>query len=41
MTRLKADKEKEKELQTDNVKKSAVSLWQVVHKSGHFFLMNS
>jgi hypothetical protein len=41
MTRLKADKEKEKELQTDNVKKSAVSLWQVVHKSGDFFLMNS
>ncbi len=41
MTRLKADKEKEKEAQTDNVKKSAISLWQVVHKSGDCFLMNS
>jgi hypothetical protein len=41
MTRLKADKGKEKEAQTDNVRKSAISLWQVVHKSGDFFLMYS
>jgi hypothetical protein len=41
MTRLKADKEEEKEAQADNVKKIAFSLWQVVHKSGDFFLMNS
>jgi hypothetical protein len=40
MTRLKADKEEEK-AQTDNVKKNAFSLWQAVHKSGDFFLMNS
>lgn len=31
-------KQIKKKKQTDNVKKSAISLWQVVHKIGDFFL---